>query len=131
MTFVNEVLGSQTTERVLLPQLADSIDGFASGALYRSFCMDNCLLREHFLDKHFERHPSRLGLCRQPIRYIYLDFHTRNFTMRRKTDDGLWELGNLSNEVGPCQARFGMAFSYAADGRFSSLFHYQFRTLDC
>jgi len=89
MTFVNEILGSQTTERVLPPQLADSIDGFANGPLHRSLFGGDCLLREHFLDKHFERHPSCLGLCRQPIGYIYLDFHTSNFTMRCKIDGRL------------------------------------------
>src|SRR5208337_792041 len=82
VTFVNEVLSFQTAERVLLPQLADSVDGLANG-LQESFPSGaNCLLGEHFFDIHFERHPSRLGLCRQPIRYIYPDLHKCNFSMR-------------------------------------------------
>lgn len=87
MTFVNEILGSQTTERILLPQLADSIDGFANGVLHRSLFGGDRLLSKHLLHKQFERDPSRLSLCRQPIRHVYFDFHTRDFSMRCKIDE--------------------------------------------
>ncbi|SRR6266478_5344755 len=63
MTLVDQVLGSQTTERVLLPQLADSVDRFAPGSAGSAYFAGNYLPREHFFDIHFERHPSRLGRC--------------------------------------------------------------------
>ena len=81
MTFVDQVFGSQTTEGVLLPQLADSVDRFAHVSAGSSFFACNYLPGEHFFDIHFERHPSRLGLCRQPIGHVYLDLHESNFSM--------------------------------------------------
>jgi len=67
MTFMDQVFGFQTTERILLPQLADSVDRFAHGAAGSSFFAGNYFPGEHFFEIYFERHPSRLVLCRQPI----------------------------------------------------------------
>src|SRR4029077_10286345 len=44
VTFVNEVLSFQTAERVLPPQLADSVDGLANGLLESFPSGANCLL---------------------------------------------------------------------------------------
>ncbi len=61
MTFVNEVLGSQTAQRVFFPQLADSVDGLANGLQGRFFFGGNQLAGEHFFDIQFERYPSLVG----------------------------------------------------------------------
>jgi hypothetical protein len=104
VTFVNEVLSFQTAERVLLPQLADSVDGLANGLLESFPSGANCRLGEHFFDIHFERHTSRLGLCRQSIRYINPDLHKCNFSMRLKQ----WRVVRV--ECAPLQKRASANF---------------------
>lgn len=87
MTFVYEILNFQTAERILLAQLADSIDRFADGPLGSLLFGRSCLVGEHSLEIQLERDAPRLGLCRKPIGHIYFYLHKYNFSMRLKAVD--------------------------------------------
>ena len=79
---MEDIPDSQTIERVLLPEFADSIDGLANGILGSLLFGAGQPLVEDLFDIDFERYTSGLRLSGPTIGHIYFDFHEFNFSMR-------------------------------------------------